>query len=87
MSEALRVDDRLVALDPEGYLKNLSDWSPEVAQALAAEEGLILTPEHWEVIEVLREFYRRYQLSPTMRPLVKAVAEFLGSNQTPTDYF
>ncbi|HCV78166.1 MAG TPA: sulfurtransferase TusE, partial [Pseudomonas sp.] len=27
-------------LDPEGYLRDLSQWSPEVAQQLALKEGI-----------------------------------------------
>ncbi|MCC5883702.1 MAG: TusE/DsrC/DsvC family sulfur relay protein [Halomonas sp.] len=75
------VDDRRIALDPEGYLIELSDWTPGVAEALAAEEGRELGEEHWEVIEVLRDFYSRYQASPAMRPLVKAVGQTLGSEK------
>ncbi|MBW6391819.1 TusE/DsrC/DsvC family sulfur relay protein [Billgrantia antri] len=67
-----------VALDPEGYLVELSEWTPAVAQALAAEEGRELTEEHWEVLKVIRHFYERYEASPAMRPLVKAVGQALG---------
>ncbi|SDK80334.1 tRNA 2-thiouridine synthesizing protein E [Franzmannia pantelleriensis] len=67
-----------VALDPEGFLIHLDDWSPAVAEALAAEESRTLTDEHWEVIEVLRDFYDRFEASPAMRPLVKAVGQALG---------
>ncbi len=65
-------------LDDEGYLYDLSCWTPALAEALATEEGIELTDEHWEVIHVLRGFYQAYQLSPAMRPLVKAVAAELG---------
>jgi tRNA 2-thiouridine synthesizing protein E len=74
----LQLDDQRIALDPEGYLVDLGDWSPAVASAMAAEEGRELTPEHWEVIEVLRDFYARFEASPAMRPLVKAVGQALG---------
>lgn len=74
----IEVNGQAVSLDEEGYLYNLDSWSPEVAEALAAEDGLELTDEHWEVIHVLRQFYQTYQLSPAMRPLVKAVAAELG---------
>lgn len=74
----LNVDSERVALDPEGYLVDLSAWTPAVAEALAAEEGRELCEEHWEVIEVIRDFYSRYQASPAMRPLVKAVGQALG---------
>lgn len=45
--------------DPEGYLLDLPRWSDEVAERLAAAEGITLTAEHWEVIHLLRERYRR----------------------------
>ncbi|MEC9483150.1 MAG: TusE/DsrC/DsvC family sulfur relay protein [Halomonas sp.] len=77
-TRTMDVDGHRIALDPEGYLADLSDWSPQVAEALAAEEGRELTSEHWEIIEVLRAFYARYEAAPAMRPLVKAVNQALG---------
>ncbi|GGX78653.1 sulfurtransferase [Litchfieldella qijiaojingensis] len=74
----LTVSDQEIALDPEGYLVHLQDWSPDVALVLAAEEGRELTEEHWEVITVLRDFYARFETAPAMRPLVKAVGQALG---------
>ena len=77
----LHVSELQVALDPEGYLIELEEWSPAVAEALASEEGITLSEEHWEVIDVLRDFYRRYELAPAMRPLVKAVGLALGEEK------
>lgn len=77
----VRVGDRHIGLDPEGYLVNLDDWSPAVAKTLADEEGRILTDEHWEVIDVLRDFYVRFETAPAMRPLVKAVGQSLGAEK------
>lgn len=68
-------------LDPEGYLVDMATWSPAVAEALAQEEGIALTAEHWEVLEVLRDFYARYEMAPAMRPLVKAVGQALGPDK------
>ena len=77
----LSVQDKEIALDPEGFLVDMADWSPAVAEALAAEEERTLTAEHWEVIEVLRNFYARYEMAPAMRPLVKAVGLALGAEK------
>jgi len=38
--------DRTIALDKDGFLLDLQDWSPEAAQALAAQEQISLTGEH-----------------------------------------
>ena len=75
------VEGERVGLDPEGYLVDLADWSLAVASALAAEEGLSLSDEHWEVIEVLRAFYDRFEMAPAMRPMVKAVGQALGAEK------
>ena len=74
MSDIL-VDGEAIALDKEGFLLDLQDWSESVAAALAEREGIILTPAHLEVIQALRNFYQTYQLSPAMRPLVKYVGQ------------
>jgi len=65
-------------LDPEGYLRDLSQWSPEVAEQLALKEGIVLTERHWQVLQALRDFYAQFQLSPANRPLIKYIAQTLG---------
>ncbi len=78
MNERLMVGEHPVALDKEGYLIDLDDWNEAVALQLAVAEGIELTTDHWEIIGLLRQFYREFQLSPATRPLVKYVAQELG---------
>ncbi len=66
------------AFDKEGFLRNLSDWSPEVARQIATAENIELTDDHWELIELLRAYYSEFDDSPAMRPLVKYCALKLG---------
>ncbi|MGY2462434.1 TusE/DsrC/DsvC family sulfur relay protein [Vreelandella sulfidaeris] len=68
-------------LDPEGYLVNQAEWSETIAQLMAEEEGLTLTQAHWEIIDVVRAFYQRYEMAPAMRPLVKATKNALGEEK------
>jgi len=35
------------------------NWEPEAARQMALKEGLMLTPEHWEAINALQEYYTR----------------------------
>ncbi|KTC21850.1 MULTISPECIES: TusE/DsrC/DsvC family sulfur relay protein [Pseudomonas] len=72
---------RTLELDKDGFLKDLNDWSMDVAHALAGEEGLTLTPEHVEILELLRGFYAEFQLSPATRPLIKYTALKLGAEK------
>lgn len=77
----LNVDGRRIELDKDGYLADLNDWSEHVAQALAEREELRLSAEHWEVLHLLRAFYREFQLAPANRPLIKYVALKLGPDK------
>ncbi|MBY6210722.1 TusE/DsrC/DsvC family sulfur relay protein [Microbulbifer agarilyticus] len=74
----LVIAGREIALDKEGFLRDLNDWNPEVATALATRENIELTQDHWDVIALLRDFYQEFELSPAMRPLVKYVGQHLG---------
>ncbi len=74
------------AFDREGFLRDLADWSPEVAEQIAASEGIALSDAHWEVIHLLREYYARFDSSPAMRPLVKYCAQQLGPDKGKSIY-
>ncbi|MCR6651496.1 MAG: TusE/DsrC/DsvC family sulfur relay protein [Cellvibrionaceae bacterium] len=74
------------ATDADGYLQNLDDWSPEVAQQIAVQEGISLTPAHWEIINLIREYYAEFDLSPAMRPLVKYTSIKLGADKGKSVY-
>lgn len=43
-----------VEVNDEGYLTDSSQWTKEVAEGIAAEEGVELTDKHFEVIEFIR---------------------------------
>ena len=57
-----------VDVNEEGYLTDASQWTKEVAAAIAKEEGIdALTDGHWKVID----FLRGDSGSPTIRRLKK----------------
>lgn len=74
---------KLIAIprDKEGYLRNLDDWNESVAIALAGDVNISLSPDHWEIIRLLRAFYNRHQMSPANRALVSLVKKELGSEK------
>jgi tRNA 2-thiouridine synthesizing protein E len=75
-----------VECDEDGYLKNNGDWSPDIAIALAAQQQLNLTNEHWEIIYAIRTFYQQYQRSPTTRVLLKYLLQQLGTQKSSSLY-
>jgi len=68
-------------LDAEGYLLDLASWSEATAEQLADVEGIELTPAHWELIHLIRQFYQEFDLSPAMRPLCKYIGIHLGPDK------
>ncbi|MEJ2596161.1 MAG: TusE/DsrC/DsvC family sulfur relay protein [bacterium] len=43
-----------VDVNDEGYLTDSSQWTKEVAKAIAEEEGVELTDKHYEVLDFIR---------------------------------
>ena len=74
------------ALDKEGYLRELTDRNEGVAALLAQQENINLGPAHWEVIKLLRSFYRRHQVSPATRALINLVKRELGPDKGKSVY-
>jgi len=80
------IGNREIELDKDGYLINLNEWDIEIAGALAAQENITLTPAHWEIIHLLQEFYREFELSPAMRAFVKYTEKKLGQEKGKSIY-
>jgi len=74
------------ARDDEGYLLHLTDWNKQVADIIAADEGIVLTGDHHEIIHALRDFHEQFGLSPAMRPLTKYLKQKLGPEKSTSIY-
>jgi TusE/DsrC/DsvC family sulfur relay protein len=83
---AITVGGKSLETDEEGYLVNLSDWSEEVANEIAKAENVEMTPNHWEVVNFLREYYSEYQIAPAVRVLTKAIGKKLGPDKGNSKY-
>ncbi len=70
-----------IETDTEGYLKESSQWSEPLAVVIAENEGITLSPEHWEVVRFVRDFYLEFNTSPAIRMLVKAMANKFGEEK------
>ena len=55
--------------DADGFLKEMSQWSREIAEDLAERNDLgPLTDDHWTVIEYVQKYFVEYGQGP---PIVK----------------
>jgi dissimilatory sulfite reductase related protein len=60
-----------VDVNEEGFLVDRSQWTPQVAEEVAREMGLSLTPRHWQVIAFCREDAAREGTPPGLRRIAK----------------
>jgi len=53
------------------------EWTPALAEKTARAEGVELTPDHWEAVRCLQEFFARHETEPliNMRDLHDALEE------------
>lgn len=56
------------------------EWpSDGQTEQMAAEEGLVLSGEHWTVIRYLRSFYRQHQDDYQLKALVEGLESKFGA--------
>jgi TusE/DsrC/DsvC family sulfur relay protein len=79
--KVLNVNGTEVLTDSEGYIQNLDDWSEDFVRALAEEEGLELTDEHWDVIHFIREYYEEHNVQAQVRTMIKHFKEKWGPDK------
>ncbi|TFB23542.1 sulfurtransferase TusE [Lelliottia nimipressuralis] len=82
----LSFEGKEIETDNDGYLKESSQWSEALAEVIAEKEGIALSPEHWEVVRFVRDFYLEFNTSPAIRMLVKAMANKFGEEKGNSRY-
>ncbi|MBU0750562.1 MAG: TusE/DsrC/DsvC family sulfur relay protein [Gammaproteobacteria bacterium] len=80
------VGDRQIATDQEGYIQNMGEWSEDYARALAKQDGLELTDEHWQIIRFIREFEATHQVQPQVRTMIKHFTVLWGQERGNNHY-
>lgn len=63
--------------DGDGYLTDMSQWTPEIAKAMANADDFELTDERWEHIEKAREYFEVHSVVPPIRKFSK----YLGADK------
>lgn len=76
---SLVAEGGVLELRADGRLKNVHDWTPQLAEQMAKNEGLTLTDEHWNVINTLRSYYNEYNTSPIHKLLRRELSKKFGA--------
>ncbi|MHB8856414.1 MAG: TusE/DsrC/DsvC family sulfur relay protein [Bellilinea sp.] len=59
-----------VAFNAEGYMTDPNQWTKELAEIFARQEGIdVLTPEHWRIIDFCRTSGLASGKAPTLRQI------------------
>ena len=82
----IKVSGKTYELLRDGRLANTEDWSESLALALAQKDGVELTDNHWEIINLVRDFYKQFNISPIRKLLLKTIREKFGEKKANRDY-
>ena len=73
---AYEAKGKVLEATENGYLVSQDDWDKDVAEAIAATEGLTLSQDHWDLIEYLRDaYFNDNGEQPNNRAILKAMQE------------
>lgn len=64
---------RQIEVTSEGFLLDAELWTTDVAEAIAKEVGIVLTPAHWKILAFCREDAAREGQSPGLRRISKVL--------------
>ncbi|MDO9465832.1 MAG: TusE/DsrC/DsvC family sulfur relay protein, partial [Thiobacillus sp.] len=64
--------------DAEGYLVEPENWNEDIAQALAREENIELSDDHWYTIRFMRDYFDEHQVIADARFVSKHLGERYG---------
>lgn len=48
----------IIQINEEGYLTDFTQWTKEIGNEIAKEQGIEMTEKHWEVIDYIHDKYK-----------------------------
>ena len=59
-----------VAVNDEGFMTDPNEWTKEIAEEIARQEGIeTLTEDHWKIIDFCRQTGEESGSAPTLRQI------------------
>ena len=59
-----------VTVNDEGFMTDPSEWTKEIAEVIAKQEGIeALTDDHWKIIDFCRQTGEESGSAPTLRQI------------------
>ena len=66
----MRVTNKDININEQGYLLRLEDWSEAYVKKIAKQDNIKLYNDHWEIIFYFREYFHENQVTPTMHQMI-----------------
>ena len=81
------VDGKIIKLSEAGWLENLDEWSEGLAEQVAINENIgELTQEHWDIINLAREYFQENGAVCEPRNFTKLMKEKYGKDRSSQKY-
>lgn len=84
---SLEVNGKTIELDENGNLTDPNAWDEDVARALAAQDNIELTEQHFDVLNYLRKEYLENNEQPMERVINKGMSKVWGKKITSKDLY
>jgi tRNA 2-thiouridine synthesizing protein E len=83
----VEVNGKVIQLSEAGWLENLDEWSPELAVEIAKNEKIPeLTEEHWDIINLAREYFQENGTVCEPRQFSKLMKKKYGKDRSDQKY-
>jgi TusE/DsrC/DsvC family sulfur relay protein len=81
------VNGKTIRLSEAGWLENLDEWSPELANEIAKNEQIPeLTEAHWDIINLAREQFSENGVVSEPRSFSKLMKQKYGKDRSDQKY-
>ena len=82
-----QVDGKVIELSEAGWLNNLDEWSEDLAVEIAKTEKIPeLTEEHWDIINMAREYFQDNGSVAEPRNFSKMMKKKYGKDRSDQKY-
>lgn len=54
-----QIANATIEVNEEGFMTNFSQWNKSIAEELAKESNINLTPRHWQIIDYIQDEYKK----------------------------
>lgn len=81
------VNGKIIQLSEAGWLENLDEWSEELAVEICKSENIPeLTDEHWDIINMAREYFHENGVVAEPRLFSKMMKKKFGDDRSSQQY-